>query len=406
MKIGILQETKRPSDLRVPLTPNDCKQLLDRYPNVQIFLQPCKNRCFTAVEYRQANVQIADDLTHCDLLLGVKEVNKNALIANKKYLFFSHTIKKQSQNRALLQAILDQNITLMDYEAITDDSGTRQVAFGHFAGIVGTHNAFVAWGKRTKQYNLMPAHACFDYAEMKKYYHDMVLFPLKIAVTGSGRVAAGAIELLKIVGIEQVLPTDFLTKSYTKPVFCQLKSQHLYQHKSNEKPFDRTDFHQHPSHYDSLFLPYAKVADWLINCIYWSPEAPRLFEKKDMKQTDFNIRLIADISCDINGSVPATMRSTTIHEPVMGYDALGECESLPYQKHTIDIMAVDNLPCELPRDASTEFSRQLAQHFMPKLIDIDATQNDVVRRATIAKDGKLTKDFNYLDDYVNELETT
>ncbi len=397
LSLGIIREEKTPPDHRVAIIPEHCAKLLSSYPNLSIYVQPSSARCFSENEYKQAGCIISEDLQNCDILLGVKEVPKSALIPNKKYLFFSHTIKKQPHNQSLLKRILELNIELIDYETIVFDNKKRVVAFGHFAGIVGAHNGLLAWGKRTSTFTLKPAHLCEDYAEMRSLYTGLTIPPIKIAVTGTGRVGAGATELLDVAGCKLVPVFEFLQKEFDYPVYCVLRSQDMFKRKDG-KDWDTNHFHNNPSEYESKFLKYSKVTDLLINTIYWNPSSPRLFELDDMKRTDFNIKSIADISCDIDGSVPATFKSTTIADPVFGYNPKSGVECNPYTEESIDIMAVDNLPCEMPKDASHEFSHNMISYVMPQLFE---TPNSAfLQRATIAKNGILTNYFSYLTDYV------
>jgi alanine dehydrogenase len=399
-KIGILREEKIPTDHRTPLTPAHCAALLTAYPHAQIHVQPAAHRCYTHTQYEQAGCTIQENLHDCDILIGVKEVPIDNLVANNNYIFFTHTAKQQLHNKKLLQSFLQKKITAIDYEYLTDPQGVRTVAFGRFAGVVGAHNALLMWGARTGKYTLTPAHQCTDYATMREQYAHTDFGNAKIVVTGNGRVAKGAIELLKYANIMEVNATDFFENSYAHAVFTQTHTPQIYQRKTDGK-YDRTQFFEQPHLYQSAFAPYTQAADILINCMYWNAQSPRLFELEAMAQPNFNIKSIADVSCDINGSVPATHRATTIHQPTFGYQPHTRTETPPYQPQSIDIMAVDNLPCELPQSASEEFSDQLMQHFIPALLDSSGLDADTIRRATITQNGTLTPPFVYLQTFVN-----
>lgn len=398
MKIGILREGKVPPDTRVPLTPAQCASLLKQYPSLDIAVEPSPDRCFTDEEYQEAGLRLSDDFSDRDVVLGVKEVPIHWLRANKTYLFFSHTIKKQSYNRNLLKAILENNIRLIDYECLVDQKGLRVIAFGRWAGIVGAHNGLLAYGLRSGEYEFPPVYNFRDYNALKRFYQMTEVPPLRIVVTGTGRVAHGALEVLDHLQIQHVEPQAFLKLGdLDEPVYTVLDVHHMYQRKS-DGGFNQDEFFGNPGIYESTFAPYTHCSDLMINAIYWDPEAPRFFSREDMQAEDFAIQTIADITCDIDGSVPATIRPATIKKPVYGFDPVSGHEVEPYQAHSIDIMAVDNLPNELPRDASEAFGDMLIDHVIDQLLH---PTSEMIKKATIAEDGMLTEAFNYLQDYVD-----
>lgn len=398
-KIGIVKEGKVPVDKRVPLTPKKCAETLQNYPNVEIAVQPSLIRCFKDEEYTNLGVNLQTDLTDCDIIMGVKEVPIDALIPDKTYLFFSHTIKKQPYNRKLLQAILKKNICLVDYETLTDANGGRIVAFGHWAGIVGAYNGILTYGKKWSLFDLKPAYQCVDMEDMQEEFFKVKnLPPIKIAVTGGGRVANGAMDVLEMMGIKRVSIFNFLYTPYNEPVYAQLHSEH-YNIRQDEKVWDREDFYAHPELYKSTFDKFTKVTDLLIACAYWAPTAPKLFTEEDTKNPDFKINTIADVTCDIDGSIPCTKRSSTIEDPAFDYNPwTGHLEPAYNKQGNITMMAVDNLPCELPRNASRDFGRQLVDNVFPYLLGDD---DGTIERATITKNGKLTEKYAYLQDYVD-----
>ncbi|HEX5169965.1 MAG TPA: NAD(P)-dependent oxidoreductase [Cyclobacteriaceae bacterium] len=399
IKLGIIREGKIPVDKRVPFTPAQVSEIIYKFPHVEIFCQHSSIRSFSDLEYEQTGIKVVHDLSHCDLLMGIKEVPLNNLIDHKTYLFFSHTMKKQPHNRRLLQAILKKNITLIDYEALTDAEGNRLVAFGRYAGIVGTYNCFWMIGKRYKNYSLRRAMDCIDYNDLKRELPKIKLpSQLRIVLTGSGRVGKGAEQILSDVGVRKVNPDDFLNHSFDEPVYVQLRSRDYHVDKSGRE-FSSEEFHSAPEKFDSDFLKYAQVADVLINGAYWNPGAPRLFSREEMLDPSFKIKIIADISCDIDGSVPATIKATDVNDPVYDYNPFSHTAEPPFSNEKfISIMAVDNLPCELPRSASEDFGRGLIDRVLPSLIVED--NKGVIMRATIAKGGKLTARFAYLSDYI------
>jgi saccharopine dehydrogenase (NAD+, L-lysine-forming) len=398
MKIGVIREGKLPPDSRVPLTPEQCV-FLNKSGKVQIVVQPSPNRCFKDEDYQKAGISFQDDLTDCDVLMGVKEVPMEQLIPHKTYFFFSHTIKKQSYNRDLLLSILEKNIRLLDYEVLTNEKGQRLIAFGKFAGIVGAHNGVMTYGNRTGEFKLKRMKDCHDYAEAKAIYKTLELPPMKIVLTGTGRVANGAAQVLKDMDIEQVSPADFLEKEFQQAVFTQLDCVD-YAAQKNGNTFDLQDFFQNPQNYESIFAPYTQASDLLINGIFWDNRAPAFFTKEDMKESDFRIKVIADVTCDIApvASIPSTLRASTIANPVFGYDPVAEAEAFPYQENVIDMMTIDNLPNELPRDASQAFGEQFIEHIFQELLV--QKEGGVIERASVTENGDLGKSFEYLRDYV------
>jgi alanine dehydrogenase len=400
IKIGILRETKKPPDRRVPFTPEQITTLRKTYPLSEFFIQPSDIRCFSDDEYKAIGVPLSEDLSFCDILIGIKEVDPATFIAGKTYMFFAHVGKRQHHNRDMFLKMSEKGITLVDYEYLLTDTGERIVAFGRWAGIVGAYNGLIAYGIRTGRFSLKPASQCHDLKEMWSSLKNADPEPgLKIVLTGEGRVAGGAVETLSKCRIKQVTPEDFLNKEFGYPVFCQIGPQYYTSHR-NGYNFSFTHFMSYPAEYQSSFLPFARAADILITGHYWDPGSPVLFTKEDMREPGFRISVIADISCDVNGSVPSTIRTTSISDPFYGYDPVTELEDPQFwKKSVITVMAVDNLPGELPRDSSVDFGRQLMKKVMNELINGSASP--IIDRATILRDGKLTPKFSYLSDYLN-----
>lgn len=398
MKIGIIREGKVPPDSRVPLTPEQCA-FLHKSGKVEIVVQPSPNRCFEDELYQKAGITLREDLTDCDILMGVKEVPIEQLIPNKTYFFFSHTIKKQPYNRNLLLAILEKNIRLLDYEVLTNEKGQRLIAFGKFAGMVGAHNGVMTYGNRTGEFNLKRMKDCLDYAEAKSIYKKLDLPPMKIVLTGKGRVANGAAQVLMDMDIERVSPEVFVENEFQHAVFTQLDCVDYAVHK-NGNSFDLQDFFQNPQNYESIFTPYIYTSDLMINGIYWDNKAPAFFTKEEMKESDFRIKVIADVTCDIApvASIPSTLRASTIASPVFGYDPIAEAEVTPYQANVIDMMTIDNLPNELPRDASQAFGEQFIEYIFQDLLE--QKEGGIIERASVAENGDLGKHYEYLRDYV------
>lgn len=395
IKIGLIREGKIPADNRVSLIPAQCKWIHKNAPQIQLVAQSSPHRCFADREYQSAGVEIKDDISDCAILLGIKEVPVDQLIAGKTYLFFSHTKKKQSQNQKLLRAVLDKKIRLIDYECLEHEDGQRIIGFGFFAGVVGAHNGMMAYGQRTGLFKLDRVYKQRSFRELIHNYFGLRLPNVKIAVAGSGRVAHGVLEVMNLMGIHEVDPEEYLKRRFSYPVYTQLKGAELYRKKTTGK-YSRMEFHEHPKEYECNFLPFAEQTDILMNGVYWEKSVPRLFEKEDVKAENFIIRTIADITDDANGSVPINLGDQTIEDPVYGVDRKTLEKTAPFLENSIDIMAVSNLPNELPRDASRYFGEQLIKHVLEDLI---GNGSDIIDRATIAKDGKLTKPFEYLKDY-------
>lgn len=402
IKIGLLRETKPLPDRRVALCPKLAAELLTRYPQLDIAVQPSSGRCFTDQEYRDAGIRIQEDLSDRDLLLGIKEVSIHELILGKQYMFFAHVAKKQPYNRSLLLALLDKRITLTDYEYLTDNKGIRLIAFGRWAGIIGAYNGLRTWGLKYKLFDLKPPHACHDRAEMDEHLKRIDPGRIRILITGGGRVAQGIMETLGKLEIPEVSPAEYLAKPDLSPVICRLDPEH-YVAPLQDESYSFDHFCKNPGAYRSTFDRYYPHTDLFYAAHFWDPRSPRLWLPEEMRKPDFRIRVIADISCDINGSVPSTIRATTIAEPFYDWNPHLLCETLPFaDPDNITVMSIDNLPGELPRDASGEFGRILSDKIIPYLLGDDP--DHVIDRATITRNGNLTDRFSYLGDFVRGIE--
>ncbi len=398
VKIGLLREGKNPPDKRVPFTPRQVEEIMQRFPSVTILCQSSEVRCFRDEEYQRLGVEVVNDVSDCDILMGVKEVPIENLIDEKTYLFFSHTIKKQPYNRELLRTILSKKIRLIDYEALKDYQGNRLVAFGRYAGIVGAYNALWTYGKRYNKFHLRRAFECFDVNDLKLELRKVQLPPIRIVLTGAGRVGKGAMETLDSAGVRKVSVEDFLSRDFNESVYVQLSSAD-YHERIGGGHFNREEFHVYPYRYESTFGQFADRADMLIAGAYWNPAAPKLFTPEEISKDNFRIRIIADITCDIDGSIPTTRKASTITNPLYDYDrASGNVVPAFSDDADVTVMAVDNLPCELPRSASEEFGRDLIDRILRPLLVNDS--NQIIERGTIAQNGKLTAAFEYLADYV------
>jgi saccharopine dehydrogenase (NAD+, L-lysine-forming) len=396
IKIGLLKEGKIPPDNRVALIPAQCKWIQKNFPGIEIKVESSEGRCFPDEEYRRSGMEVCDDISDCDIFLGIKEVPVDRLIANKTYLFFSHTKKKQPYNRKLLQTIVEKNITLIDYECLEHEDGQRIIGFGFFAGIVGAHNGMMAYGSRSGAFHLDRVYTQKNFKELIHTYFGLRIPNIKIAITGSGRVAHGILEVMNLMEVVEVEKEEYLARDFTYPVYVQLKGADLYRHKEKGN-YSREDFHQNPSAYESLFPQYVHTTDILMNGIYWDVDVPRLFESDIISSDNFRISVIADITDDVNGSVPINLGDQTIEDPVYGVDKKTLLKTPPGLPGSIDIMAVGNLPNELPRDASKYFGEQLLKYILPDLL---GNGSEVIDRATIVEKGMLKPRYDYLDDYV------
>ena len=393
--IGLIREGKIPGDNRVALIPSQCKWISKHFDDGKLIVQPSPHRCFSDSEYEQAGILVSEDLSSCDILLGIKEVPVGQLMEAKTYLFFSHTKKKQAWNQGLMRAMVEKKISLIDYECLEHEDGQRIIGFGFFAGVVGAHNGIMAYGKRTGSFYLGRVGAVKDYRELIHTYFGLKLPPIKIAVTGSGRVAHGILEIMNLMDVQEVEPEEYLSREFTYPVYVHLKGNDLYRHKETGN-YQRENFHDHPDQYKSVFEKYCSHTDILMNGIYWEQNIPRLFTMETLQEPSFRIQVIADITDDKNGSVPCNLGDATSESPIYGVTKISGTKSAPYLAESVDVMAVGNLPNELPRDASRYFGEKLIKYVLE---DIYHGGSATIERATILKKGILTEPFSYLSDY-------
>jgi saccharopine dehydrogenase (NAD+, L-lysine-forming) len=395
LTIGLIREGKTPADNRVALTPAQCKWVHKNASNVKIVVQSSPQRCFTDKEYRSAGVEVAEDMSHCDVLFGIKEVPVEELISNKTYLFFSHTKKAQLHNQKLMRAMVEKKITLIDYECLTHDDGQRIIGFGFFAGVVGAHNGMMAFGNRTGAFKLGRVGDVRDYRQLIHTYFGLKLPKIKVAVTGSGRVAHGLLEIMNLLGVNEVEPFDYLHRQYEYPVYVHLKGRDLYERK-DDGTYNRDNFHEHPEEYKCSFSPFVKQTDILLNGVYWDKTIPSLFSLDEFRNASFKIQTIADITNDTGGSIPVNIGDSTIADPVYGVDKITLQKTAAYLPTSVDVMAVGNLPNELPRDASRYFGEQLIKYVLEDLVKGGST---ILNRATMLKAGALTDEYDYLKEY-------
>lgn len=398
MKFGILKERKNPPDRRVVFSPSKLLEIKQRFPLADFNIETSDIRVFNDDEYQQLGFQVSENLTSCDVLLGVKEVPVDALLPNKKYFFFSHTIKKQPYNRKLLQAVLAKNIELYDHETVVNAENNRLIGFGRYAGIVGAYNGIRAFGIKFELFNLPKAETLTNQEELIYQLKKQIYPNIKIVLTGSGKVAHGAKEMLDAMKVKQVSVEDYLSKTFTQPVYTFIDVLD-YNKRLDGQTLDKHDFYQHPEAYVSNFERFSKVSDIFIAGHFYGNGAPVILTKEMLASPKCKVKVVADISCDIDGPVACTLRASTIAEPLYGYLPGEHKEVDIFHPGAIVVMAVDNLPCELPRDASEGFGEMFLQHVIPAFFNNDA--DGILERAKITENGKLTSRFAYLQEYVD-----
>jgi len=397
---AIIKERKNPPDRRVVFSPQKCQDVIQKCPEAQFLVETSDVRIFQDSAYEAAGFKVTEDVSEATVMLGVKEVPLEALLPKKKYFFFSHTIKKQPYNRKLLRAILDKKIELYDHETIIKENGARLIGFGRYAGLVGAYNGFRALGIRDGLFELPKVENLADLDAVKQEL-DQITLPsdLRIILSGTGKVTRGAKEILDHLQIKEVPDAAYLSETFSEPVYCLIDVTE-YNKRTDGQPMDKYAFYKDPSGYESDFMRYAKVSDFFIAGHFYGNGAPYLFTREDAKHSDFNIDLVADISCDVDGPVASTLRASTIADPFYGYDAQTESEVPFGTPNSIAVMAVDNLPCELPKDASEGFGTMFLDHVIPAFFNGDA--DGILERARMTThDGTLTERFSYLQDYVD-----
>ena len=399
MQFGIIKERKNPPDRRVVFSPEELVRLQKEYPEATIKVESSDIRVFNDEAYKNLGIEVAADISDCDVFFGVKEIPVEYLIPNKKYFFFSHTIKKQLHNRKLLQAVLEKNIELYDHETIVDANNRRLIGFGRYAGIVGAYNGFRAFGIKYDLFNIPKAETLQSKEDLITRLKRQTLPNIKIVLTGHGKVGMGAKEILDGMKVKQVSTDDFLNKIYTQPVYTQIDVLDYNKRIDGTKPENNHDFYKNPKDYTSNFERFTKVADIFIAGHFHGNESPDILTRDMLKAPDCKIKVVADISCDVDGPIACTLKASTIAEPFFGY-LPSENKEVPYtHPGSIMVMSVDNLPCELPKDASEGFGEMFMKHVIPAFFNGD--KDGILARAKITENGKLTERFAYLQDYVD-----
>ena len=398
MKFGIIKERKSTPDRRVVFSPDELARLKQLHQGVSVKVESSDIRAFSDAEYRNMGIEVADDISDCDVFFGVKEVPIENLIPNKSYFFFSHTIKKQPHNRKLLQALLEKNIDFYDHEAIVDSNNRRLIGFGKYAGIVGAYNSFRAFGTKFELFKLPKAETLSGKEALITHLKRLVLPPLKIVVTGTGKVGSGVKEVLDAIKIKEVTVENYLTKNYAQAVYTQIDVLDYNKRKDGQE-LGFNDFYQNPQDYVSNFERFTKVSDIYITGHFHANEAPIILTREMLLANDCKLKVVADISCDVAGPIACTHRSSTIADPFYGYLPTENSEVDVFHPAAIVVMAVDNLPCELPKDASEGFGEMFMEHVIPAFFNDD--KDGILERSRMTEKGKLTSRFTYLQDYVD-----
>lgn len=398
MKFGIIKERKNPPDRRVVFSPNELAKLKQTYHDAVVEVESSDIRIFSDVQYKSMGITVTDDVSGSDVLFGVKEVPVENLIPNKAYFFFSHTIKKQPYNQKLLKAILEKNIDLYDHETIVDDQNRRLIGFGKYAGMVGVYNGIRAFGIKFELFKLPKAETLAGKDALIMHLKRLNLPALKFVLTGTGKVGSGAKEILDAIKVKEITIENYLTKNYAQPVYIQLDVLE-YNKRIDGEVIDFRDFVAHPDEYVSDFEKFTKVTDIYFAGHFYATGAPMILSREMLNASDCKLKVVADISCDVKGPIACTLRSSTIEEPIYGYFPLEDREVEVFHPAAVVVMAVDNLPCEIPKDASEGFGEQFMEHVIPAFFNGD--KDGILQRAKITENGKLTERFSYLQDYVD-----
>jgi len=398
MKFGIIKERKNPPDRRVVFSPSELVRLKELYHEASVAVESSDIRIFSDIQYKSLGITITDDMSDCDVLFGVKEVPVENLIPNKSYFFFSHTIKKQPYNQKLLKAILENNIDLYDHETIVDENNRRLIGFGKYAGMVGVYNGIRAFGIKFELFKLPKAETLAGKEALIMQLKRITMPALKFVITGTGKVGSGAREILEAIKIKEITVDNYLNKNYTQAVFVQLDVIE-YNKRIDGEVRDFNDFVSHPDEYVSDFEKFTKVSDIYFAGHFHGTNAPMILTKEMLNASDCRLKVVADISCDVKGPIACTLRSSTIEEPIYGYFPLEDREVDVFHPAAVVVMAVDNLPCEIPKDASEGFGEQFMEHVIPAFFNGD--KDGILQRAKITENGKLTERFAYLQDYVD-----
>jgi alpha-aminoadipic semialdehyde synthase len=428
--LGIRREDKNKWERRVPIVPEHIKELKKKH-GIETIIQPSKIRTYSEKDFKNAGALIDEDLSSCPVVFAIKEIPINFFEQEKTYVFFSHTIKGQNHNMPMLKKMMELRCNLIDYERVTDEKGHRLVFFGRFAGLAGMIDTLWAFGQRMKWEGIKTPFAEIkqairynDIDDAKKHIRKVgkkieqegipsSLTPFIVGFAGYGNVSKGAQEILDILPVKEISPKqikdihkNFSNKTIYKIVF---KEEDIVESISSKKDFDLQDYYNNPHLYRSIFHQYIKHLNILMNCILWNKQYPRLVTKEFLKKNNMNkmkLKVIGDISVDINGAIEFTEKVTTPGSPVFVYNPLDSEIIDGYSGNGIVVMAVDNLPCEVPKESSQAFSDSLFR-FIPTIVKADFSVDFInlslppeLKKAVIIHHGKLTPDYKYINKFL------
>jgi alpha-aminoadipic semialdehyde synthase len=433
MTLGIRREDKNRWEQRVPLTPEHILQLQKKH-GIKTVVQPSAIRVFADTDYQRAGAHVQESLSPSSVVFAVKEIPLEYFEKGKTYVFFSHTIKGQHHNMPMLKKMMDMGCTLIDYERIVDAKGKRLVFFGRYAGLAGMVDTLWTFGRRLHSEQIdTPFNAIKqtihykDLADIKKHLAVVgeeiktkglppSLTPLIIGFSGYGHVSIGAQEILDILPVKEIQPKDIgsIVENPSNKVIYKVvfKEEHLVEPTTAGKKFDLQEYYTHPERYRSIFEQYISSFSILMNCIFWNVQYPRLLTKQYIKKIFSNkekqrLKVVGDISADINGAIEFTEKTTSPDNPVFVYDPITDTTTDGYEGPGIVVMAVDNLPCELPKESSESFSEILSR-FVPEIMNADFSAPDIdsialpveIKNAVILYRGKLTPSYQYINKYL------
>lgn len=433
-KIGIRREDKSVWERRVPITPQDARLLQEQH-GIEVVVQPSELRIFRDEEYRAAGVQVQEDLSSCDVIFGVKEIPPAQLMPGKTYVFFAHVIKGQPYNMPMLRRLMELGCVLIDYEKVTDEKGRRLIFFGRHAGWAGMLDTLWALGQRLAWEGIpnpfstiQQAHRYPDMETARAAVREVgerirreglppILAPLVVGFAGYGNVSRGAQEIFDLLPVQEIAPDDLphlFAEDPARHVLYKVvfKEEHMVEPIAPGASFDLQEYYQHPERYRSRFSAYVPYLTVLVNGIYWEAKYPRLVTKEYLRElfgapARPRLRVIGDISCDIEGAVECTVRCTDPGNPVFVYHPRTGQTRDGWEGEGVVVLAVDILPSEVPRDASVDFSAVLRE-FAPAIAKADYTVPfeelnlpPEIKRAVIVYRGELTPAYRYLERYLN-----
>jgi saccharopine dehydrogenase (NAD+, L-lysine-forming) len=428
--VGIRREDKSIWERRVPLIPDHVPFL--RELGIEVVVQPSDTRVFKENEYISAGATIAEDLSKCPVVFAVKEIPARFFQKGGTYVFFSHTIKGQPNNMPMLKRLMELGCNLIDYERVVDDHNRRLVFFGWHAGVAGMVETLAAYGKRLASEGVAsPLNALKQPIEYTSIHEAKTVLevirewiktdglpdeivPFVVGVTGYGNVSRGAQEMLDVLPVKEILPSELKTLNQCSPEAKHtvykvvFKEEDIVVPRRRDDPFSLQDYYDHPEKYEGIFEMYLPYLSVLVNCIFWTPRYPRLVSKEYLKNKwqGTKLRAIGDISCDIDGSIEATAKVTDPSNPTYVWDpATGKVVD-GWEGNGPVIMAIDFLPAELPRDASVYFSNVLKE-FVPAITLADygvefehLALPDPIKKALVLHRGKLTPEYQYLEEFL------